>query len=229
LKLYYNDAPTPNFSETPTFRVPSKWIPPVSDVQLEIYLSELEEKIMEINETGKNFPNLSLDERISLKHLADNRDLVIKPADKGSAIVVWGRKDYVKEADKQLSDEAVYEKCASNPLTNVNNEIKEVLNDMQNKKEIDKKTKNYLLVNKPQLGRFYLLPKIHKRTKNVPGRPVISNNGTATENISAFLDFHLKSIVPEVTHILEDTRDFLSRINQLRTIPEGSILVLFDV
>jgi len=74
-----------------------------------------------------------------------------------------------------------------------------------------------------------LLPKIHKRTKNVPGRPVISNNGTATENISAFLDFHLKSIVPEVTHILEDTRDFLSRINQLRTIPEGSILVLFDV
>ena len=44
----------------------------------------------------------------------------------------------------------------------------------------------------PQLGRFYLLPKIHKRTSNVPGRPVISNNGTASENISAFLDFHLK-------------------------------------
>ena len=32
-----------------------------------------------------------------------------------------------------------------------------------------------------QLGRFYLLPKIHKRRSNVPGRPVISNDGTATE------------------------------------------------
>jgi len=39
----------------------------------------------------------------------------------------------------------------------------------------------------------------------------------------------LKSIVSEVTHILEDTRYFLFRINQLGTILEGSILVLFDV
>ena len=41
-------------------------------------------------------------------------------------------------------------------------------------------------MNKPQLGRFYLFPKIHKRTSYVPGPPVISNNGTATENIFAF-------------------------------------------
>ena len=44
------------------------------------------------------------------------------------------------------------------------------------------------------LGKFYLLPKIHKRTSNVPGSSVISNNGTATDNIFAFLDFHLKKI-----------------------------------
>ena len=42
----------------------------------------------------------------------------------------------------------------------------------------------YVLVKRPQLGRFYLLPKIHKRKTNVPGRPVISNNQTAIENIS---------------------------------------------
>ena len=35
---------------------------------------------------------------------------------------------------------------------------------------------------KLQLGRFYLLRKIHKRRSNVTGRPVISNNGTATES-----------------------------------------------
>ena len=59
------------------------------------------------------------------------------------------------------------------------------------------------------LGRFYLLPKIHKRTSNVPGRLVISNNGTATENISAFLDFCLENIVSTIPHVLEATRDFL--------------------
>ena len=71
----------------------------------------------------------------------------------------------------------------------------------------------YLIKKKPQLGRFYLLPKIHKRTFNVPGRPEVSNNGTATKNISAFLDFYLKPIVQMTPHILEDTRDFLCRLN----------------
>ena len=65
----------------------------------------------------------------------------------------------------------------------------------------------YLLVKRPQLGHFYLLPKIHKGKTNVSGRPVISNNQTATENISSFLDSHLKDIVPTIPHILEDTKD----------------------
>ena len=85
----------------------------------------------------------------------------------------------------------VYQKCEGDPLKKVNNEIKSVLRDMFNQKEIKNKVRVYL-IEKPRLGRFYLLPKIHKRTSNVPGHPMISNNGTATENISAFLDFHLK-------------------------------------
>ena len=65
----------------------------------------------------------------------------------------------------------------------------------------------YLIKKKPQLGRFYLLPKIHKTAFNVPGRPVISSNRTATENISALLDFYIymKPIVQTIPHILEDT------------------------
>ena len=34
----------------------------------------------------------------------------------------------------------------------------------------------YLIVKRPQLGRFYLLTKIHKHKTNVPVPPVISNN-----------------------------------------------------
>ena len=86
-----------------------------------------------------------------------------------------------------------------------------------------------MLVKNPQLGRFYLLPKIHKRMTNVPGHPVTSNNGTRTENISSYLDYHLKSLIPNVPHILEDTRDFVNRIQDLSDLPESSILVSFDV
>ena len=97
------------------------------------------------------------------------------------------------------------------------------------RKEIDKKIMEYLIKKKTQYGRFYLLPKIHKRTFNVPGRPVISNNSTVTENISAFLDFYLKPVAQTILHILEDTRDFLCRLNDLPKIPENAILVTFDV
>ena len=44
-------------------------------------------------------------------------------------------------------------------------------------------------------GKLYLLPKIHKRLHNVPGRPVISNCGSPKEKCSEFLDHHLESIM----------------------------------
>ena len=82
---------------------------------------------------------------------------------------------------------------------------------------------------KTQLGRFYPLPKIHKHRSNVPGHPVISDYGAATENISSFLDFHLKTIIRTIPHILEGTSDFLSRLNQLPDISDNTLLVTFDV
>ena len=54
------------------------------------------------------------------------------------------------------------------------------------------------MVKDPTFARFYLLLKIYKRLGNVPGRPVISNCGFYTKNISAFLDFHLQPLAREV-------------------------------
>ena len=42
---------------------------------------------------------------------------------------------------------------------------------------------------------MYLLPKIHKRLYDVPGRPVILNCGTPTEKASEFLDNQLKEVM----------------------------------
>ena len=67
---------------------------------------------------------------------------------------------------------------------------------------------DYLSMKKPPLGRFYVFPKTHKRRSNVPRCPIISNNATVTGYISSFLDFHLKTVIPTIPHILEDTRDF---------------------
>ena len=78
------------------------------------------------------------------------------------------------------------------------------------------------------LGRFYLLPKIHKRLENVPGRPVISNCGAPTEKASEFLNFHLKSIMQNGASYYKDSNNFKSKIKNIN-IPNDALLVTADV
>ena len=111
---------------------------------------------------------------------------------------------YITEAFRQLEDRNVYRETPVD-LTQriselVNDRIQKVFDDGY----IDDKTLEYLLINsKPRAGRFYLLPKIHK--KGCPGRPVISGCGTCTERVSEFVDFHIKHLVPEIPSYIRDT------------------------
>ena len=125
---------------------------------------------------------------------------MIEGADKWSAVVVWDREDYlkVKEAENQFNDKNVYielTRDAEGPLEKI---IKIVLKKVRDRRDISDNTLDYSLVSNPKLGSFYLPPKIYKRLQNVPGRPVISNSGYYTENISAFLEFHLKPLAQNV-------------------------------
>ena len=54
--------------------------------------------------------------------------------------------------------------------------IQSVLRKVRNRKDISDET-DYSLVNNLKLGRFYLLPKIHKWLYNVPGRLFMSCSG----------------------------------------------------
>ena len=107
--------------------------------------------------------------------------------------------------------------------------IKSVLRKIRNRGDISDETLDYFLVNNPKLGRFYLLPKIHKRLHNVPGRPVISNSSYFTENISSFLDFHLKPLTQKVKSYIQDTNEFLKKIANLPPLPDDFILCSIDV
>ena len=75
--------------------------------------------------------------------------------------------------------------------------------------EISNNILDYLNVENPNFGRFYSLPKIHRRMYNIPGRPVIYNCSFYTKNISAFLDHQMKPIAIQVKSYIKDTNDFL--------------------
>ena len=144
LKMYYLDEPTHIFSEIPAFKVPSSWTSLIRDTQLEMYLSELEEEILKIDETGQNCPNLTKVEREALQDLIYDKNIVIKPADKGSAIAIWDKQDYLKECHLQLRNKSFYEEVERDPLQGLMQKIRNTILDMLRKKEIDKK--NYSII-----------------------------------------------------------------------------------
>ena len=152
---------------------------------------------------------------------------MIKGADKGSAVAVWDRDDYLKEASKQLEDKDVYEEVQIDPSILINT-IMQALEKIRIRGDLSNDKLNYFLVKDPKFARFYLLPKIHKRLHNVPGRPVISNCGFYTENISSFLDHHLQPIAQKVNSFIKDTNHFLRKIKSLFQLPEGAILCTID-
>ena len=80
-----------------------------------------------------------------------------------------------------------------------------------------------------RLGRFYLLPKIHKGLSDVVGRLVISNRGTATEHISEYLDFNLNPLVSKIKSFVKDTNHFLSLLAKLGEIADNALLCTADV
>ena len=206
----------------------SSFSPRNKDVAIEIYISSLEEKLMKIEIPTDKYNNLTRKERQALYDLKNDKNIVIKGADKGSVVVVWDREDYIKEAEKQLGDSDVYEEVPDDPEPLIST-IHKTIEKIRKRGDLKKETIKYFEVKNPKFARFYLLPKIHKRLNNVPGRPVISNCGCYTENISAFLDFHLQPLAQAVKSHIKDTNDFLNKLCSLPKLPGHIILCTVDV
>ena len=61
--------------------------------------------------------NLPPEERTALKHLRQRTDIIIKPADKGIAVVVLSKDDYIREADQQLNNPTHFRQLTMDPCT----------------------------------------------------------------------------------------------------------------
>ena len=104
IKWFFRDDISENFSEKYAFTPKSKWKPPWGHPSLEVFLSQIEKELVELAESPLNYSNFSKEEWQAMRSLVNDRSVVIKKADKGSCVVVWGREDYIAEAERQLGD-----------------------------------------------------------------------------------------------------------------------------
>ena len=63
----------------------------------------------------------------------------------------------------------------------------------------------------------------------MPGRPVISNSGFYTEDISSFLEYHLKPLAQNIKFYIKDTYDLLCKLASLPPLSDDFALYTIDV
>ena len=143
------------------FKPKSKFNPRNKNSTIELYLSSLEEKLMKVEVPKDKFSNLTKSEWKALYDLKSDKSILIKSVDKGSAVVVRDKEDYIKEAEKQLGDEQVYEEV-SNDAAPLLKTINEVIAKIRKLSDLKRNNLNYFIIKDPKFARFYLLLKFIK-------------------------------------------------------------------
>ena len=206
----------------PDFTPPSSFMLENSPYTIEAFVSVNE---LQLTRTATHSPvrqNITQEEHQALLDLQNNKSIVIRKADKGSAIVIQDIEDYRAEGCKQLSDDKYYRKVESDLTIEHSERVNAVLTHMLESGKILSKTFENLFNDKPRTSQFYLLPKVHKRRDKPPGCPIVSANECPTESITQFVDFFLQPLLHHIRSHLKDTTDL---INVLIKIKQNDIII----
>ena len=110
IKRYFNEEHTDESEKKKIFKNKSDWSPPRGfDPILETYIKTVKTQVL-LTQNKKSKPkNLSKKHFEAIKELSDNKHIVIKKADKGSAVVIINTTDYIREVERQLSQRENYQ------------------------------------------------------------------------------------------------------------------------
>ena len=204
---------------------------------------------MDPRNRNKEEPNLPKEEIAALKYLIrlqKERKIIIKAADKGAGIVILNFQDYMKvcydhllssvpnhtnEAEPKMYYKAVDEFALDRAKT----KIKEVLEEAYADKIITKDEFSAMNPDNKEAAKFYCNLKVHKQKDHnelPPVRPIISGSGSVTENISLYVEHHIKEGSEKHPSYLQDTPHFLRVINKLNEgtkLPPNAMIVTSDI
>lgn len=224
--------------EKTPFTLGSDWTPPLSRLPTQVHkiIDADLQAFRHLHWNWREEPNLTRGEERALNLLKNNTDIVIKQADKGNAVVLLDKKDYLWEGMRQLENTDHYTPLDKPIYPQTKVEVEAILEEMYDRKIINRKQWEYLSGPAvPRARRFYLLPKIHKERKKwslpdkiPPGRPIVSDCNSETYNTAEFIEYHLNPISQKHPSYLRDTYDFIEKTKDLR-IPTDALLFTIDV
>ena len=128
---------------------------------------------------------------------------------------------YMRACYEHLLSEKIMEDGESKPyylrvneieLEYTKSKIRNVVQEGLDKEILSKEEYNAMLADDKEPAKFYCNFKVHKKHEPMtapPPRPIVSGSGSATENIPAFVDHHIKDICKQHLAYLQNTPDFL--------------------
>ena len=129
-------------------------------------------------------------------------------------------KDYLNEVHRQWNNKDHYKKSNKDPRTTNAKLVNDTIQRFKKEKLFKEKISDGLEVSK-----FYMQQKIHK--KDNPGGPVVNSVNCHTSNISKY-DYHLQPIVKNIPSYVRDTKDFLTKLDDVTHILKEILLVTLD-
>lgn len=234
IKLTYFFYDSEDKDNNNRFNIKSNWNPPEHRISNGILqnLSQLREKLKNISLTNFKCSRSKFYHK-TLNKLSQNPDIIFKPADKGSSIIISDKVDYVKEAERQLDNQLHYKKLEQPVYPLIKNRINDLLSKIHRKKLLTKKELSYFKVPSESRSRiFYLLPKIHKDISKwtngriPPGRPIVSDCSSDTYNLSNFIDYYLQPLSTKHPAYIKDTPHFIEKMRSFKCNKEFYLITL---
>lgn len=235
LAAYFGNVTT---KELKPFMGNSTWIPPPDKIPVQIHelIKKDEEEFNKYFRCYEEKNNLSREQVKALRELMRNKNIIIKPADKGSVVVIMGRDQYIMEAERQLNNEIYYKKLSEPIYLKTVPEVHKILEKLWEDKFINGRQKQYLKGQaEPRPRRFYILPKIHKDPQKwtvpyqiPPGRPIVSDCGSETYQTAEFIDYYLNPLSTRHPSYIKDTYHFIEVVKNL-IVPTDSMFFSIDV
>jgi hypothetical protein len=227
LQFHFNKHGTMDKPTGPTTKKKTGWTPHAgTNRELDTFLTSINQEVREHSYIPNRKHNLNQNLRSSLKSLRNNDQIIIKPADKGGAVVVMNKPDYMSKAFDLLNNRLHYRRVYKDQTEAYTKTI-----DNYIKKEIKRghlpSTADELIPRQPRTPVFYILPKIHK--KNTPGRPIVSACSGPTDSISKFIDDLIRPLVPHIKSYVKDSTHLLQILQNLGHIPSSALLCTMDV
>ena len=173
---------------------------------------------------------------MSVESLRKTSDVLIGPADKGGAVVLWKLCEYQKEALRQLKDAKSYVELSQGELTVRIEQLTLArdaeANELFFNKHITARERDGILSGPSKASPIYYLPKIHKPidpvTGTFKGRPIVATYDSTVHLLDKYLTEITAPLLARIPGSLRDTMDLLNRLPR-HNLPDGTRVMTVDV